>query len=128
MDTPFGTTNQEVPSQGEPFVFSSFGNVGPPLMATLSLPILTIGLPIWLLSIPVISIPPCVLDVNSPSQEPQPPVNPPPSLSDVSSPLYSSLHVESCSTSNQVNKKKKNERKIKKKKNKRKIKKKKQNY
>ena len=48
MDMPSGITNQEVPSQGEPFVFSSFANVDPPLMATLSLPKLNIGLPISL--------------------------------------------------------------------------------
>ena len=84
MDMSSGTTNQEVPSQGEPFVFSSFGNVGPPLMATLSLPRLTIGLLVWLLSIPVIPIPPCVSYVNSPSREHQPHVNPPPSSPDVS--------------------------------------------
>ena len=42
MAMPSGTTNQETPSQGEPFVIPSFGNVGPPLMATLSLLGLTI--------------------------------------------------------------------------------------
>ena len=100
MATPSGTTNQEVPSQGEPFVFSSFGNVGPPLMATLSLPGLTIGLPVWLFSSSVIPIPPCVSDVNSPSPEHQPLANPPSSSPDVSSPLSPSSLVESCSTSN----------------------------
>ena len=47
---PFGTTNQETPSQGEPFVIPSFGNVDPPFMATLSLSGLTIGLTIYLFS------------------------------------------------------------------------------
>ena len=44
MAMPSVTTNQEVPSQGEPFVFPSFVNVGPLLMATLSLLGLTIEL------------------------------------------------------------------------------------
>ena len=66
MAMPFGNTNQEVPSQGEPFVFYSFGNVGPPLMDTLSLPGLTIGLPVWLFSSPMIPTPPYVSDDNSP--------------------------------------------------------------
>ena len=44
MTLPSGTTNQNTPSQGEPFVIPSFGNVGPPLMATLNVPRLTIGL------------------------------------------------------------------------------------
>ena len=67
MAMPSGTTNQEVPSQRKLFVFSSFGNVGPPLMTTLSLPRLTIGLPVWSFSIPMIPTPPCVSDVDSPS-------------------------------------------------------------
>ena len=67
MATPSSTTNQEVLSQGEPFVFPSFGNVGPPFMATLSLPGLTIGLTIWLFSNSMIPIPPCVSYVNYPS-------------------------------------------------------------
>ena len=46
MAMPSGTTKQKTPSQGEPFVIHSFGNFGPPLMATLSLPGLTIGLPV----------------------------------------------------------------------------------
>ena len=100
MAMPSGITNQEVPSQGEPFVFSSFGNVGPPLMATLSIPRFTIGLPICLFSRSVIPIPPYVSDVNYPSQEHQPLVNSPPSSEDVSSPLSPSSPNESCSNSN----------------------------
>ena len=79
MAIPLGTTNQWTPSQGEPFVIPSFGNVGPSLMDKLSLPRLTIGLPVWLLSIPMIPTPPCVLGVNYPSQEKEPSVNIPPS-------------------------------------------------
>jgi hypothetical protein len=50
-----GMTNEGIPFLGEPFVFPSYGNVGPPYIATLSLPGLTIGLPIWFFSTPVIS-------------------------------------------------------------------------
>ena len=46
------SSNQEIPFHVDPCNFSSFGNVGPPMMATLSLPGLTIGLPVWLFSIP----------------------------------------------------------------------------
>jgi hypothetical protein len=43
-------TNEETPTTGEPFVFTSYGNVGPPYIATLSLPGITIGLSVWLFS------------------------------------------------------------------------------
>jgi hypothetical protein len=49
------TTNGATPAPGEPFVFPSYGNVGPSYIATLSLPGLTIGLPVWLFSTPMIS-------------------------------------------------------------------------
>ena len=41
-------TNQGIPSEGNPSPFPSFGNVGAPYMATMSLPGLTVGFPIWL--------------------------------------------------------------------------------
>ena len=44
------STNQGVPLGGNPSPFSSWGDVGAPHMATLSLPGLTIGLPVWLFS------------------------------------------------------------------------------
>jgi hypothetical protein len=47
-------TNEGTPAPGEPFVFPSYGNIGPPHIATLSLPGLTIGLPVWLFSTQVI--------------------------------------------------------------------------
>jgi hypothetical protein len=47
-------TNEGTPSPREPFVFPSYGNIGPPHIATLSLPGLTIGLPVWLFSTQVI--------------------------------------------------------------------------
>ena len=86
-------------------------------MAMLSLPGLTIGLPVWLFSSPII---PCTLvpfDPNPSSQEHQPHVDPSPYSPDVSSPFSTSSPVESCNTSSQVDKTKE-KRKIKKKKNK----------
>ena len=41
-------TDQGIPVNENPSTFPYFGNVGPPYMATLSLPGFTIGLPIWL--------------------------------------------------------------------------------
>ena len=50
-----GFTNPGIPSDGNTGHFAPFGNVGAPYMATLSLPRLTIGLPIWLFLISVVS-------------------------------------------------------------------------
>ena len=53
-----GFTNPGIPTDGDPGHFSPFGNVGAPYMATLSLPVLTIGLHVWLFStslVPTIS-------------------------------------------------------------------------
>jgi hypothetical protein len=50
MASVLGMTNEGTPAPREPFVFSSYGNIGPPHIATLSLPNLTIGLPVWLFS------------------------------------------------------------------------------
>ena len=44
MESSFGTTTQEVPFQGVPFVFPPSEGIGPPFIATLNLPGLTIGL------------------------------------------------------------------------------------
>ena len=44
------STSQGFPSDCNPSPFPSFGNVGAPYMATLSLPGLTLGLPVWLFS------------------------------------------------------------------------------
>jgi hypothetical protein len=55
-----GSTNGGTPSSREPYTFPSFGNFGPPYVATLSLPRLTIGLPVWLFPTPVIPNPPNV--------------------------------------------------------------------
>jgi hypothetical protein len=43
-------TNEATPAPGEPFVFPSYENVCPLYIATLILPGLTIGLPVWLFS------------------------------------------------------------------------------
>jgi hypothetical protein len=119
-------TNEGTFAPGEPFVFPSYGNIGPPHIATLSLPGLTIGLPVWLFSTQVI---PNVVSVSVTStfpQEHQPHVDPSPS-SPVRSSLPSSLAMlpsvsssssgESSEASHPMNKKKK-KRKIKKKKDK----------
>jgi hypothetical protein len=45
-------TNEGTPSQGNSCAFPFFGNVGVPLMATLNIPGLNVGLPVWLGSIP----------------------------------------------------------------------------
>jgi hypothetical protein len=45
-------TNQGVPSQGDSCAFPFFRNVGVPLMATLYIPGLNVGLPVWLGTIP----------------------------------------------------------------------------
>ena len=47
-------TTQGIPSDGNPGPFPPFGNVGAPYMATLSLPRLTVGLPVWLFSTSVV--------------------------------------------------------------------------
>jgi hypothetical protein len=47
-------TNEGTLARGEPFVFPSYVNIGPPHIATLSLPGLTIGLSVWLFSTQVI--------------------------------------------------------------------------
>jgi hypothetical protein len=112
-----GTTNEGTPSPREPFVFPSFGNIGPPYIATLSLPRLTIGLPVWLFSTLVISNAPNASNASTSPQEQVPHIDPSPSSSVVSSSLFSPFPSEISEASNQVDKKKK-KRKIKKKKNK----------
>jgi hypothetical protein len=112
-----GTTNEGTPFPGEPFIFPSFGNVGPPYIATLSLPGLTIGLPVWFFSTPVILNAPGPSNASPSPQEHPPHVDPSPSSPVVSSSLSSPSPSESSEAGNQVDKKKK-KRKIKKKKNK----------
>jgi hypothetical protein len=106
------STNGGTPCPGEPYTFPSFGNFGPPYIATLSLPVLTIVLPVWLFSTPVISNPPNVsaapntLDVSTPPTH-QPHVDFSPS-SPINSPSLSpSSPSESSKASSQVDQKKK---------------------
>ena len=54
MDKVPENTNHGTPLQGGLCGFPGFGNVGAPLMATLSLPGFTIGLSVWLFSTPVV--------------------------------------------------------------------------
>jgi hypothetical protein len=120
-------TNEGTPSPGEPFVFPSYGNIGPPHIATLSLPDLTIGFPVWLFFSQVIPNAVSASVVSTSPQEHQPHVDPSPS-SPIRSSSPSSLAMspsvsssssgESSEASNPVNKTKK-KRKIKKKKDKR---------
>jgi hypothetical protein len=121
-----GMTNEGTPAPGEPFVFPSYGNIGPPHIATLSLPGLTIGLPVWLFSTQVILNAVSASVVSTSPQEHQPHVDPSPSSPVRSSSpsslarspsVSSSSSSESSEASNPVNKKKK-KRKIKKKKDK----------
>jgi hypothetical protein len=117
-------TNEGTSTPGEPFVFPSCGNIGPPHIATLSLPGLTIGLPVWLFSTQVIPNAVSASVVSTSPQEHQPHVDPSPSSPVRSSSpsslarspsISSSSSSESSKPSNSVNKKKK-KRKDKKKK------------
>jgi hypothetical protein len=115
-----GSTNGGTPSPGEPYTFPSFGNFGPPYVATLSLPGLTIGLPVWLFPTPVIPNPPNVsvapntVDVNTPPTH-QPHVDFSPS-SPIKSPSISpSSPSESSKASSQVDQEKKKRKEKKKK-------------
>jgi hypothetical protein len=49
-----GMTNEGTHFPREPFVFPSYGNIGPPHITTLRFPGLTIGLPVWLFSTQVV--------------------------------------------------------------------------
>jgi hypothetical protein len=120
-------TNEGTPAPGEPFIFPSYENIGPPHIATLSLRGLMIGLPVWLFSTQVILNAVSASVTSTSPQEHQPHVDPSPT-SPVRSSSPSSLAMspsisssslgESSEASNLVNKKKK-KRNIKKKKDKR---------
>jgi len=107
------STNQGVPLGGNPSPFSSWGDVGAPDMATLSLPGLTIGFPIWLFSTSVIHN--TVIPEQSNQQLDNSRVTPEPSTSPNSSPPSSSLD-EAGKAKNQVPEKKKETKKKEKKK------------
>jgi hypothetical protein len=119
-------TNEGSPTPGEPFVFPSYGNIGPPHIATLSLPGLTIGLSVWLFSTQVIPNAVSASVIITFAHEHQPHVDPSPSspirssspsLLGRSPSISSSSSSESSEATNLVNKKKK-KKNIKKKKDK----------
>jgi hypothetical protein len=121
-----GMTNEGTPFPGEPFIFPSYGNIGPRHITTLSLPGLMIGLPLWFFSTHVIpnaviaSVASTSLQENQPhvDHSPSSPVkSSSPSLLARSPSVSSSSSSESSEASNPVNKKKK-KRKINKKKDK----------
>ena len=105
-------TNQGIPLGGNPSPFSSWGDVGAPHMATLSLPGLTIGLPVWLFSTNVVQN--TTIPEQSSQQLDQTKVAHQPSTSS-SSPPSSSLDGTG-KTKNQVRKEKKEKKKKEKKK------------
>ena len=106
MESKYGTTTQEVPFQGVPFVFPPNEGIGPPFIATLNIPGLTIGLSVWLFNL-VIPVTPNVSNVTSPPGEDRPQPNPSPSSSVVVPPLSSSSLDQSSMVSSHVDKKKK---------------------
>jgi hypothetical protein len=109
-------TNEGTLALGEPFVFPSYGNIGPPHIATLSLPGLTINLLVWFFSTQVILNAASASVVSTSPQEHQPHVDPSPSSPlrfsspcslARSSSISSSSLSESSKASNLVDKKKK---------------------
>ena len=107
MDEVPEDTNQGTPLHGDPYAFPCFGNVVPPMMATLNLPRFTVGLPIWFFSTPVV---PNSLDTSqeiSLCQGNQTNINPSHPFPMKSSSTPSSSSSESTTTSSQEPKKKK---------------------
>ena len=99
------STNQGFPLGGNPSPFSSWGDVGARHIATLSLPRLTIGLPIWLFSTSVIQT--TMIPEKSSHQLDDTRVTPQPSTSFVSASPPSSSPGKAGKDKNQVTKKKK---------------------
>lgn len=99
------STDQGIPFKGNPSPFPSWGNIGAPYMATLSLPGLTIGLLLWLFSTSVVQNAAISPKSSMPPDEPE--IYPLPSSLFVSPSPSSSLLGESSDTSNQVAEKKK---------------------
>jgi hypothetical protein len=98
-------------------MFPCFRDIGPPYIATLTLPRFTVRLPIWLFSTLMVPNSPVATQESSPHQENQPHIDPFPSSPVTSSSLSSSSPGEIIDPSNQEAKKKK-KRKNNKKKNK----------
>jgi hypothetical protein len=121
MESTRRSTNRGTPCPGEAFTFPSFGNIGPPYIATLSLPGLTIQLPVWLFPTLVISNLPSASAAPNSSYVSTSPIHQPyldffPSSPIKSPSLSPSSPSEISKASSQVDKKKK-KRKDKKKKN-----------
>ena len=106
MRSSSGTTTQEVPFQGVPFVFPPSEGIGPPFIATLNLPGIAIGLLVWLFNL-VIPVTPNVSNVTSPPREDRPQPNPAPSSPVAAPSLSSSLLNQISIVSSHVDKKKK---------------------
>ena len=106
MASSSGTTTQEVPFQGVPFVFPPSEGIGPPFITTLNLCGLTIVLPVWLFNL-VILVTPNVSNVTSPLREDRPQPNAIPYPSVVNSSLSSSSLEQISMVSSHVDKKKK---------------------
>ena len=116
METFMEFTNQGIPSEGNLGPFPSFGNVGAPYMATLSLPGLTVGFPVWLFSTSVVpSAPTSVRPSPPPTQHHVDSKVDLSSSSPVSSSSSSTSPGEGLDSNNQVAKKKKEKKKKKKK-------------
>ena len=92
-------TNEGTSYPGEPFVFPSYGNVGPPYIITLSFPGLTIRLLVWFFSSRVISNAASASVVSTSPQEHQPHVDPSPSSLVISSSPSSLARSSSISSS-----------------------------
>jgi len=103
------STNQGIPLGGSPSPFSSWGYFGAPHMATLSLPGLTIGLPIWLFSTSIIQN--TVIPEQSIQQLNDTRITPQPCTSSMSSSPPSSSLDEAGKAKNQVTEKKKEKKK-----------------
>jgi hypothetical protein len=120
MESTPGSTNGGTPYPREPFTFPSFGNIGPSYIATLSLPGLTIGLPIWLFPTSVTSNIPSSLAASNTSDISTPPTHQPhvkfSPFSPIKSPSFSpSSPSEISKASSQVDKTNKKQKEKKKK-------------
>lgn len=108
------STSQGIPLGGNPSPFSSWGDIGAPYMATLSLPGLIISLLVWLFSTSIVMN--TAIPKMSSEKLNDPKVTPQTSTSSDSSSLPSSSIDKADKAKNQVPKKKKEKKKKEKKK------------
>jgi hypothetical protein len=101
-------TNEGTPFPGETFVFPSYKNIGPPYIATLNLPCLTIGLPVWFFSTLVISNAGASDVSTPPTHEPHVDLSPSSSIRSPSISHFSPSEISKVSS--QVDKKKKKQK------------------